>query len=206
MLLADPLPIPSFIAISITGRKYFFTILAAIMPRTPSCQVLSDSLSDKTSELFLSKCWLFFKYSKISFIIFCSMSRLLVFMLLSDWASCLAVSRLFAIRSSTPVEAWSILPAAFNLGASLNATSSVSTVRCRRIIPLDSINVFMPHRLPAFIISSPVFTNMRFSSTRGTMSATVPRATRSQRLFRLGSGLFCQKWLSRRCFRRQIRR
>jgi len=54
--------------------------------------------------------------------------------------------------------------------------------------------------------SKPVFERIRFSFFKGTMSAMVPRATRSQIFLRFGSGIFFQKLLSLRYFLKPIKR
>jgi len=103
----------------------------------------------------------------------------------------ICVSVFFVVNSSTAVDAWSILPAAFNLGDIPKIISFPS--RNLLSIPLISISAFRPGWTLERTTSIPVFTRMRLSATRGTMSARVPRATRPHNSLRFGSRRFFQK-------------
>ena len=108
-------------------------------------------------------------------------------------SSCLAISNAssssLVIRQSIPRLMSVNLPAAFNLGPIANPRSLAVIFWWFRFATWNKARKAGIHR-PALIRSMPFATRMRLLKSRGTTSATVPRATRSRKLAKLGSFMF----------------
>ena len=89
-----------------------------------------------------------------------------------------AISPSSVTSSSTARVACVTRPAALRRGAKVKPICPDVIVRSCR--PATSLSFLMPKLGSQFIFSRPAFTMMRFSPTKGTTSATVPKATISR--------------------------
>ena len=116
----------------------------------------------------------------------CSMSRRSRFSRCSVSARSLASIEDSASKHSMPIDISSSRPAALRRGPTMNPRSEA--VACRKSRPATSKSASIPGRArPLRIRAKPAATKMRLLRSRGTTSATVPKATRSSASPRLGS-------------------
>ena len=171
------------------------TSLDATIPRTPLCHpspAKTRVLRPLNPSVVLIKPSI---CSRISFSTFCRW----LFIAFASNAKFLAMCGSLTVSILSPISGSPILPGAFRRGASLKAKSSA--VISEVPILATSFIAFIPgHRVLA-TMPSPLFTRMRFCPRRGTLSATVPRATRSRYSFKSGSGFDLNQPLSRKLAR-----
>ncbi len=168
---AEPLPTSPSMAMMTTGRENLSTRREATMPITPGCQPSQEStmalpVSEPAS--MSSACL------SVSASIFWRDAFSLPSLAASSTAS--FASSLTSSRRAT--EAQATRPAAFILGAIWKAMFSAVTLPGLR--STEFLSARSPGRRVFSSSFSPKLTSTLFSSTRGTMSATVPMATRSR--------------------------
>ena len=173
MLRPLPFPIPfSSNPITIAGRWYLREIREATIPRTPGCQpraltTIAASRAGSKSRTICSSA-----ARKISFSTSCR-SR---FCLSSNSASDAASASSCVSKSCSDLCALLSRPEALSRGP---RRKPMCSVKIGGRTPLTSINLFKPGRVDLAISSAPRWTKVRFSPRNGTISATVPNATRS---------------------------
>ena len=167
-------------------------------PMTPGCQVGDDRMSEAGS----SSCCLTMFRASVSMLRSRCWRRVFSSSILRAMA--MASSSLPVRSSCTDSSASAMRPAALSRGARRKPIMLAATGPSG--MPHRFLRALMPGRHPWAIISSPLRTKIRFSSSIGTISAMVPRATRSRYCLRLGSWLFCQSRLSRSFVRSAITR
>ena len=154
-----------------TGRYRASTMREATIPMTPWCQSSPYSTSPTLSGQF-SAC------SCAAVKMRSSSARRAVFISSSLPARGAASSCSEASSSSCARRGLPNRPAALIRGARLNTTCPAPRTAAGAY-PLTAFSAASPGRRASAIFSRPFLTRMRFCPVRGTMSARVPRATRS---------------------------
>ena len=163
----------------------------ATIPRTPGCQPRAPKTMPASREA--SK---FFASSSSACCRICfSTSCRSRFWASNSRASSSASIRLSVINKRKAFSAVASLPAAFKRGPSRKPISSGIT---GGVTPATSISFATPGRRDRSIMVEPLFTKTRLSPCRGTMSATVPSATKSSAVFKSKSmrRVFKRAWQS----------
>ena len=170
MLRPEPLARPSVSLSRMVGRPVCSTTRAATMPITPACQSGDDSTTAAGSRSG--------SRARASRRMTASISWRSAFSAPRRWASGRAAARSGAPSSSTTCEASSRRPAAFRRGARRKPMVAASTSSGR--VSLTSSRAARPGRGALRRRPMPMAARLRFSSSSGTTSATVPTATTSR--------------------------